>query len=91
LHLIGEIEACRPGHDLSAAEAAFRDSLTLAVEHGMRPLQAHCHLGLGKLFARARDKMKAQDHLGTATAMMREMEMGIWLQQAQAALAEATS
>ena len=56
----------------------------------MRPLQAHCHLGLGKLFA-DNDQAMAQDHLGTAVAMMREMEMGIWLRQAESALADATA
>jgi class 3 adenylate cyclase/tetratricopeptide (TPR) repeat protein len=91
LHLVGEIEADKPAGDPTAAERAFRESLALAVEHGMRPLQAHCHLGLGKLFAAAGNKMKARDHLGTATTMMREMGMGVWQEQAETALAGATS
>jgi hypothetical protein len=91
LHLIGEIEAAKLGGDPAAAERAFRDSLALAAKQGMRPLQAHCHLGLGKLFAAAGDKAKARDHLGTACALMREMEMGIWLEQAEAALAGVTA
>ena len=88
LHLIGEIEAGRRSDDFTVAERAFRDSLALAVTHGMRPLQARCHLGLGKLFVAAGDKDKAKDYLGTATAMMRQLGMAIWLSQAEAALAE---
>jgi len=43
------------------------------VNFGMRPLIAHCHLGLGKLY-RGKDKCKqAREHLATATTMYREM------------------
>ena len=39
----------------------------------MRPLEAHCHLGLGKLYHRIGDAAKAKDHLMTAARMYREM------------------
>ena len=42
----------------------------------MRPLIAHCHLGLGKLF-------RSQEHLATATTMYREMDMHLWRQRAE--------
>jgi hypothetical protein len=35
------------------AEAHYRQALTLTEELGMRPLQAHCHCGLGTLYATA--------------------------------------
>jgi uncharacterized protein HemY len=54
----------------------------------MRPLVAHCHLGLGKLYRRAGDHAKAEEHLTTASAMYREMDMGFWLEKAEAAYAE---
>jgi hypothetical protein len=59
--------------------------LTRASSLGMRPLVAHCHLGLGKLYRRTGDDAKASDHLSTATTMYREMDMGFWLAQAEAA------
>ena len=49
----------------------------------MRPLVAHCHLGLGKLYRRT-DEQQAQEHLATATTMYREMGMTYWLEQAEA-------
>ena len=52
----------------------------------MRPLVAHCHLGLGKLYRRIGDRAKAEEHLMTARAMYREMDMGFWLEKADAAL-----
>jgi hypothetical protein len=42
----------------------------------MRPLAAHCHLGLGKLFHHIGDQAKAAEHLTTAATMYREMDMG---------------
>jgi hypothetical protein len=53
----------------------------------MRPLAAHCHMGLGKLYRQAGDDAKAQEHLTTATRMYREMDMGFWLEKAEAAAA----
>jgi hypothetical protein len=52
----------------------------------MRPLVAHCHLGLGKPYRRAGKPQDAQDHLSTATTMYGEMDMGFWLRQAEAEL-----
>jgi hypothetical protein len=52
----------------------------------MRPLVAHCHLGLGTLYHRAGDPAKAQEHLTTATTMYGEMGMQFWLKKAEAAL-----
>ena len=49
----------------------------------MRPLVAHCHLGLGKLYRRIGKRKQARDHLMTATTMYREMDMPFWLEQAE--------
>jgi hypothetical protein len=50
----------------------------------MRPLVAHCHLGLGKLYRRTGKSAEAREHLTTATTMYREMDMQFWLAQAEA-------
>ena len=49
----------------------------------MRPLVAHCHLGLGKLFGRTGKRDEAREHLTTATTMYREMGMTYWREQAE--------
>ena len=49
----------------------------------MRPLGAHCHLGLGKLYRRTGQRQEAQEHLTTATTMYRQMDMRFWLEQAE--------
>jgi len=48
----------------------------------MRPLVAHCHLGLGRLYQRTGTRDQAREHLTTATTMYREMDMPFWLEQA---------
>ena len=50
----------------------------------MRPLVAHCHLGLGKLSRRTGKQEQARDHFATATAMYREMDMTFWLERSEA-------
>jgi hypothetical protein len=49
----------------------------------MRPLVAHCHLGLGKLYHRTDNREQAQEHLTTATTMYRNMGMTYWLEKAE--------
>jgi len=50
----------------------------------MRPLVAHCHPGLGKLYHRTGAREQAREHLTIATTMYREMGMTYWLEQAAA-------
>jgi hypothetical protein len=54
----------------------------------MRPLQAHCHRGLGVLYAATGQQEQACVELTTAIAMYREMAMTFWLPQTEAALAQ---
>ena len=45
----------------------------------MRPLVAHCHLGLARLYHRMSKPEQAQEHLSAAATMYREMDMRFWL------------
>ena len=54
----------------------------------MRPLQAHCHRGLGMLYAATGQREQARTALSTASAMYRAMDMTFWLPQTEAALAQ---
>ena len=64
----------------------MQQAVTRAEELGMRPLAAHCHLGLGTLDRRIGKRQPVQKHLTTATTMYREMGMTYWLEKAEAAL-----
>ena len=83
LRLLGEIASHPDRPDVARAEAHYRAAMALASELGMRPLVAHCHLGLGTLYRRTGDRAKAQEHLTTATTMYREMDMRFWLAKSE--------
>jgi class 3 adenylate cyclase/tetratricopeptide (TPR) repeat protein len=84
LHLLGDIATHPDRFDAERGEAHYRQALALAEPRGMRPLVAHCHLGLGKLYRRTGRRDQAQEHLSTAATMYREMGMRFWLEQAEA-------
>jgi tetratricopeptide (TPR) repeat protein len=88
LRLLGEIASHRDPPDVATAESHYRQALALADNLGMRPLLAHCHLGLGKLCQRMGKRQEAQEHFTTATTMYREMDMTYWLEQAEAEMRE---
>jgi tetratricopeptide (TPR) repeat protein len=83
LHLLGDIATHPDRFDPESGEAHYRQALALAEPRGMRPLVAHCHLGLGRLSRRTGEREQAREHLTTATTMYREMEMTYWLEQAE--------
>jgi tetratricopeptide (TPR) repeat protein len=88
LRLLGDIAARRDPPERDQAGEYYRQAITLADELGMRPLQAHCHHGLGTLHSRIGRRDQARTDLAAAIALYRAMEMTFWLPQAEAALAE---
>ena len=54
----------------------------------MRPLQAHCHRGLGTLYAKTGRQEQARAELSAAIALYRSMDMTFWLPEAEAALTQ---
>jgi tetratricopeptide (TPR) repeat protein len=77
LRLLGEVAAQRHPPEVEQAAAHYRQALALAEALGMRPLQAHCYLGLGTLYAKTGQQEQAY-----------AMDMIFWLPQAQAVLAQ---
>jgi tetratricopeptide (TPR) repeat protein len=88
LWLLGEIAADADPLDVAQADTYYQDALTLAEELGMRPLTAHCHLGLGTLYQKVGRGDEASVELATASEMYRAMEMPFWLAKAEVALAQ---
>jgi len=62
---------------------------TLAEELGMRPLQAHCHRGLGTLYATIGQREQARTALSAAVELYQAMAMTFWLPETEVALAQA--
>jgi tetratricopeptide (TPR) repeat protein len=88
LCLRGEITAhCTPPA-VEPAATHYRQALTLAEELGMRPLQAHCHRGLGTLYATTGQQEQACADLSISIKLYKAMDMTFWLPQTEAALAQ---
>src|SRR5262249_25737612 len=85
LRTLGDVHA---EDDSERARSCFEEAVEIATRLGMRPLVAHCHVGLGKLYRRTGKRDQAQEHLTIATTMYREMDMPFWLKQAEAELQE---
>src|SRR5262249_8438039 len=60
VRLLGEVAARRPPPAAEQAAAYYQQALALAEELGMRPLQAHCYLGLGTLYSRVGRRQQAR-------------------------------
>jgi tetratricopeptide (TPR) repeat protein len=88
LRLLGEITARREPSEHDQTESHYHQALSLAEELGMRPLMAHCHRGLGTLYAKIGRHEGARAELSTAIALYRAMDMTFWLPQAEEALAQ---
>jgi tetratricopeptide (TPR) repeat protein len=86
LRLLGAIAAHHEPPAVDSAQDDYRQALALADELGMRPLQAHCHRGLGTLYATAGQREQARAELSIAIELYRTMEMTFWLPQAEAAM-----
>ena len=87
LRLLGDIASRHDRPDVATAEAHYGAAMALASELGMRPLAAHCHLGLGTLYATIGQREQARAELSTAVDLYRAMQMTFWLPQTEAVLA----
>jgi tetratricopeptide (TPR) repeat protein len=78
---LGEIVAQVRVADGPSAEEHYRHALGLATELVMRPLAAHCQLGLAGWHRATGDRVKAEEHLAAARGLYREMGATLWLAQ----------
>jgi tetratricopeptide (TPR) repeat protein len=83
LWLLGEIHAHSYPPAVEPAATHYRQALVLAEARGMRPLQAHCHFGLGTFYAKTGQQEQAQADLSAAIDLYRGMGMTLWLPQAE--------
>jgi hypothetical protein len=74
--MLGEVELYRGG--LSDAKTWLSESLAVAEELGMRPLQANCHRGLANVFDLGQQKFDAERHRDISKSLVDAMEMRFW-------------
>jgi tetratricopeptide (TPR) repeat protein len=84
LKTLGDISTHPDRFDPEYALVHYRKALAIAERLAMRPLVAHCHAGLGKLYRHTDKRDQAQEHLTAATEMYRDMDLHYWLERAEA-------
>jgi len=88
LRLLGEIAArCNPPES-ERAKVQYWQAFSIADDLGMRPLMAHCYVGLGTLYCQIGQPAEARTALSAAIELYRAMEMTFWLPGAEVALAQ---
>jgi class 3 adenylate cyclase/tetratricopeptide (TPR) repeat protein len=88
LKLCGDIARQRTPNDLEQGESYYRQALESACALGMRPLQAHCHAGLGKLHLLTGSPDQARFEFNSALELYRSMEMNFWIPDTEKCLAQ---
>jgi class 3 adenylate cyclase/tetratricopeptide (TPR) repeat protein len=78
LHLLGRIAASRDAAHVEDAARFYREAMGIAEALGMRLAMAHCHLGLGEVYARAGRRDSAVEHLRVAATLFRDMGITSW-------------
>jgi tetratricopeptide (TPR) repeat protein len=89
LRLAAEVALAQGLESADRAAEHYRAALALATDLEMRPLQAHCHLGLGKLYRRIGRADDAHIELSDAITLLDELGMALWFSEARAELAAA--
>jgi tetratricopeptide (TPR) repeat protein len=88
LWLLGESTARQASSEVEPAAGRYHEALAMAEALGMRPLQAHCHRGLGILYVKTGHVAQARTALATAVDLYRTMDMTFWLPETEVALAQ---
>ncbi len=83
--LLGDLASCLDRPDVATTEAHYGAAVALGSERGMRPLIAHCRLGLATFYRRINKGEQAHEHFTAAITLYREMDMRYWLERAEAA------
>jgi class 3 adenylate cyclase/tetratricopeptide (TPR) repeat protein len=85
LRLLGDI-AVSENAESSIPEQYYAQAIALANDLEMKPLAAHCRLGLGTLWLQQGDEQRAEFELSAANRLYRQIGMTFWLNQTEAKL-----
>ena len=83
LKVLGDLAAYEDPAAIKEGKVYLDRALAAAIELGMRPLEAHCHLSQGKLYLRTSDFYHAEMELNRAAEIYRLLQMNFWLEQTE--------
>ncbi len=88
MEILAGIAAGRRPLNAEQAEADYGAALAVARELNMRPLQAHCHFGIGKIHAQVENLAKARAELQSAISLYKASSMTYWSSKTEDTLAK---
>lgn len=86
LKLLGDIAVQGNRPRIAEAYDCYERALSIADALDMRPLQAHCHAGLGNVCNAEGATNRAGSQFSTALDLYRSMDMGSWVDRTELAL-----
>jgi tetratricopeptide (TPR) repeat protein len=87
LYYMAKIQSDGGPEQIDQTLQSYRQAKEQATELGMRPLLAHCHMGLGEAYVKTGVSEEARSELVAAIELYRSMDMNFWLPKAESALA----
>jgi tetratricopeptide (TPR) repeat protein len=87
LYYMAKIQSDGGPEQIDQALQSYRQAKEEAIELRMRPLLAHCHMGLGEAYIKTGFNEEARSELLAAIELYRCMDMNFWLPKAESALA----
>ena len=88
LYYMAKIHSDEKSGQMELAVQSYRQATEQATALGMRPLLAHCHMGLGELYLKEGRSKEAQSEFSAAIDLYRSMDMSFWMPQVESALAK---
>jgi tetratricopeptide (TPR) repeat protein len=88
LYYMAKIHSEEDSEQMQHAVHLYHQAKEQAAELGMRPLLAHCHMGLGQVYLRRGQTAEARSELSAASDLYRSMGMSFWLPQVESTFAE---
>jgi tetratricopeptide (TPR) repeat protein len=89
-YYMAKIKSEERSEQMEQAFHSYLQAREQAKQLGMRPLLAHCHMGLGQLYLKRGQREEARPELTAAIELYRSMDMSFWLPQAESSLVEMT-
>jgi tetratricopeptide (TPR) repeat protein len=86
LKLLGDVALHQGAPETERAEANYRRAFTVSHDLEMRPLQAHCRVGLGNVSIARGAAEQARADLSAALELYRSMDMTFWVPSVEATL-----
>ena len=90
LYYLAKVQFDGGPEQVQQSTQSYRQAKEQAEELGMKPLLAHCHMGLGEAYAKKGLGKEACSEIVAGIELYRSMDMAFWIPQAESVLGKIT-